>query len=56
MEWVKDYWYIILLGLIGAMFLFGYRSKGRQEGKEQGLQHETHTREKNHKDSHGCCR
>lgn len=54
MEWIKDYWFIIILGLVAVMFFLGYRSKDKLEGDvlEQPL---THDSEKTHKGGHGCC-
>lgn len=54
MEWLTEYWYLIILGLVAVMFLFGYRSKGLQESKVHG-QHGAHHDEKPHKGGHGCC-
>lgn len=54
MAWITEYWYILLLGLIAAMFLFGHRTKGIRT--EDMLHHKTtHTGAKGHKNGHGCC-
>lgn len=56
MEWIKDYWYIVVLGLVAAMFLFGHRT-GRNTDTEvqDDDQHGPHAGEKAHKSGHGCC-
>jgi len=28
MEWIKDYWFAVVVVLIVAMFLFGHKTKG----------------------------
>ncbi len=56
MEWIKDYWYLILLGLVAAMFLFGHRTKKNTDVNiHEDHQHGPHTGEKAHKSGHGCC-
>ena len=52
MQWIKDYWYIIILGLVAAMFFFGHRTKDIHEEKSQDNKNESHT----DKSGHSCCR
>jgi hypothetical protein len=51
MEWIKDYWYIIVLGLVASMFFFGHRTKGIEEEKTQYDKNESHA----NKNGHSCC-
>jgi hypothetical protein len=51
MEWIKDYWYIIIPVLLAAMFIFGHGKTGSQEEKLQDDQPENHS----NKSGHGCC-
>lgn len=56
MEWITEHWYIFLLGLIAAMYLFGNRTKESKEGNvhvqtPQG----TRADAKKHESGHGCC-
>jgi hypothetical protein len=54
MEWIAEYWYILLLGLITVMYLFGNRTKVSQS--ENVRDHQcTHADGKAHKSGHGCC-
>lgn len=53
MEWIKDYWYVILLGLIAALFLFGHKTKSDQGSMQD--HHEPHTEGAKKKGGHGCC-
>lgn len=55
MEWVKDYWYMILIGLVVAMYLFGNRRGKGEVGEEHSHDHAEHTKEKAGKSGHGCC-
>lgn len=56
MEWITNYWYIIVLGLVAAMFLFGFRTKQNTDTDiNDDHQHGSHTGEKAHKSGHGCC-
>ncbi len=55
MEWIKDYWYLIILGFAAAMFLFGHRSNKSQDGHVHDPQHGTHSAGETHKSGHGCC-
>ncbi len=55
MEWITEYWYIVLIGLFAVMFVFGYRSNRCQEGITEEHGKGTHTPEKTHKSGHGCC-
>jgi len=55
MEWIYDYWYLIISGLVAAMILFGYRSKSTGEGKIRDDQNKTHDGGKDHTGGHGCC-
>jgi len=56
MEWITNYWYLIVLGLVAAMFLFGYRTKQNTDTDiDDDHQHGSHTGEKAHKSGHGCC-
>jgi hypothetical protein len=55
MEWIKEYWYIILLGLFAAMFIFGHRSNRSEGGKVDDHQHGAHTEGKANKGSRSCC-
>jgi hypothetical protein len=54
MEWIIQNWFIVVLGLIALVFLFGNRSKRSHEatGHVEGLG--TDSGEKTHK-SGGCC-
>jgi hypothetical protein len=54
MEWIKDYWYIILPGLIAVMFFFGHKSKKGQD-ETHGAHHDEQTGEKSSKSGHSCC-
>ncbi len=51
MEWIKDYWYVILLGLIAAMFLFGRKTNVNAHDH----QNDSNAGGKEHKDGSGCC-
>lgn len=56
MQWITEYWYILLLGLIAVMFLFGNRTRGSKVGNvhvqtPQG----THADAKKYESGHGCC-
>lgn len=53
MEWIKDYWYVVVLGLVAAMFLFGHKTK-KSQGSAQD-HHETHTEGDKKKGGHSCC-
>lgn len=56
MEWIKDYWYLILPGLLAVLFFFGHKTKGSTDKNiPDGDQHGEHTAEKAHKSGHGCC-
>lgn len=56
MEWIKDYWYVLVLGLVGAMFLFGHKTKKDTDmNVHDEPHHGSNTREKAHKSGHGCC-
>jgi len=62
MEWIKDYWYIILLGLFASIFILnrsrareGNRSNRGREEKMDNHQNGAHTKGKNHKSGRGCC-
>jgi hypothetical protein len=56
MEWINDYWYVLVLGLVGAMFLFGHRTKkGTDTIVQDEQQQGSNTRERPHKSGHGCC-
>jgi hypothetical protein len=54
MEWIAEYWYILLLGLVAVMFLFGNRTK---EGRSETVQDHQgrHADGKANKRGHGCC-
>jgi hypothetical protein len=54
MEWITEYWYIFLLGLVAVMFLFGHRTKGSQ-AEEVNNHQGTHTDGEKHESGHGCC-
>jgi hypothetical protein len=54
MEWIAEYWYILLLGLIVFMFLFGHRTKVSQSENFQNHQGTLADR-KARKSGHGCC-
>jgi hypothetical protein len=51
MEWMTEYWYIIIPVLAVAMFLFGYRATGTKEEEPQDDKNES----RDHKSGHGCC-
>lgn len=51
MEWIKDYWYIIVLGLVAAMFFFGFRAKDIRDDELHEDKDDSHT----HKSGHSCC-
>ena len=55
MEWIQEFWYVILLGIIVTMFIFGRRTNTHQDEKADVSQHGTHTEGKTHKSGHGCC-
>jgi hypothetical protein len=56
MEWIANNWYIIIIGLVAAMFLLGRKPRGTpHEGTVQGHQHGAHGGEKNHKGGRGGC-
>jgi hypothetical protein len=55
MEWIKDYWYVIVIGLVAAMFLFGKRTGKGHSGAERGHDHEGQADAKSGKSGHGCC-
>jgi hypothetical protein len=55
MEWIKDNWYLIILGLVAAMFLFGHKTNKGQKGDVNGHQDETQDSGKKHKGGHSCC-
>ncbi len=54
MQWITEYWYIFLLGLIAVMFIFGNRAKG---GHAEDVQSHRgrHANAKKHESGHGCC-
>lgn len=56
MEWIKDYWYIIVFGLVAAMFLFGFRTKDKIDTNiHDDHEHGAHSGEKTHNSGRGCC-
>ena len=55
MVWIANYWYVILLGLVAAMFLFGFRTKDKAEGNIADHLSESHEDKKEHKSDHSCC-
>lgn len=55
MEWIKDYWYVIVIGLVAAMVLFGKRTGKGHGGNEHGHDHEGQADTKSGKSGHGCC-
>jgi len=55
MQWINDYWYLIILGLVTVMLLFGYMSKSTDKNTTHDDQNETHDGGKEHKGGHGCC-
>lgn len=56
MEWITSYWYFIVLGLVAALYLFGYRTKqGKDADTDEGLKHESAACEKSHNGCGGCC-
>ena len=32
MEWITDYWFVILLGLVAVLVFFGFRISDNKEG------------------------
>jgi hypothetical protein len=54
MGWITNYWYVILLGLVAAMVLFGFRSKDNKEVNAAGHQDESQ-KKKEHTGGHSCC-
>lgn len=55
MEWIMNYWYAIVLGLVTAMFLFGYRKTDSTDVAAHE-EHEAETEESSHKSGRsGCC-
>ena len=55
MEWITDYWYVLLLGLVAAMVLFGFRTKDNEEGNIANRLNGSHEDKKEHKSGHSCC-
>lgn len=56
MEWIVNNWFIIvLLGLVGAIFIFGRGTGRRQDGDPHDHQHGTDDAKRSDKSSHGCC-
>jgi len=56
MEWITNYWYYIVLGLVAALYLFGYRTKkSTATGTDEDLRHESVACEKSHNGCNGCC-
>jgi len=51
MEWINDYWYVLVVGLVAVMILFGHKTKG----SDQEHQHASHNGGKEHKGGGGCC-
>jgi hypothetical protein len=54
MQWIANYWYVIVLGLVAAMFLFGHKTKKEKEGKGD-TQDEEKTGGKTQTSDHSCC-
>ncbi|UCD35458.1 MAG: hypothetical protein JSU90_01100 [Nitrospiraceae bacterium] len=54
MEWIKDYWYVILLGLVATMFFFGHKTRGGQD-ESHAARHDEQTDGKSAKGGHSCC-
>jgi hypothetical protein len=55
MEWIKDYWYVVLAGLfIAGFYFFGYRTKGQHDNVQDSSQGEE-TGQKDKKSGSGCC-
>jgi hypothetical protein len=42
MQWIANYWYMIVLGLVTAMFFLGHRSHKGQDGNMHDNQHGTY--------------
>ena len=55
MEWIKDYWYVLVLGLIGAMILFGFRTQDNKEGNIANHRDGSDADKKEHKSGGSCC-
>ena len=55
MEWVTDYWYVLVLGLVAAMALLGFKTKDNEAEKISGKQNGSHKDEKENKSGHSCC-
>ncbi len=53
MEWFVENWYVVVLGLVAALFIFGYRPKKNSAQTE--TTHEAHADDKAHKSGHSCC-
>lgn len=55
MEWVTDYWYVLVLGLVVAMVLLGFKTKDNESENIPGNQKGSQKDEKEHKSGHSCC-
>lgn len=51
MEWITSNWYILILGLVTAMFFFGRRTKVVHAEKSLDDKKESHTK----KSDRSCC-
>jgi hypothetical protein len=54
MGWIIHYWYLILIGLVAAVFFFGYKTNN-VPGEASGAHSEDQTDEKTKKSGHSCC-
>jgi hypothetical protein len=55
MAWLTNYWFVIVLGLVAAMFLFGFRTKDNKEGNIADHSTAPDDDKKEHKGGHSCC-
>ena len=55
MEWLINYWYIVLIGLfVLTVYVFGHKTGG-QHSKSKGSCCGGDAAQKEKKDSHSCC-
>ncbi len=55
MEWITDYWYVLVLGLVAVMVLFGFKIKDNEESNTASHLNESNENKKENKSGHSCC-